>query len=115
MVEEIGDERHVVNDRYCGESLSVAQVLRICLCTDLSRWHPTCCCLLDRNHAFTPHKINEMSECGPIPKVRSDMPCAIAQKPNRVVEGDVPQADTLERSPQALGRRVDAPMSNGTR
>src|SRR5215469_10400667 len=105
MMEKVADEWHVVNDRCRRESPSIAQVLRVCLCTDLSRWNRTRCCLLDRNHALTPHKIDEMTECSAIASVRLHVSGATAQIPCRVVVANVLYAYTclLKPSTKACG------------
>lgn len=48
------------------EAIATLRDFCVCLCTDLSRWHPTGRCLLDSNHALTPQKIDEMPERSPI-------------------------------------------------
>jgi len=77
VLEKIPDERHVVDDRRCGQTTCFTQILRIVLDTALNCGQSGGLDLLLGNHALTAQKGNEVLQLRRITATRSQMPGAI--------------------------------------
>jgi hypothetical protein len=101
VLEEIADDRHIVDDSCSCQRTCFSQVLFVFLCAALGRSQSIYRWLFGWNHLPAAQEVNQVFERGEISPARSHMSRAISQITDRVIGADAPYVDAILLKPSA--------------